>query len=609
MRPATIAKAAACIVLPLAAAEPIASLVFTGGMFGLSAVWKLTPAKALCAIPLYLWYFPSSPIVWRWAGIGCAAGLVIISIPTAYLAYGLYRRRRRLREAAPGVPTADPVRAASSAHGDADWLTMEDAHDIFPGEHPDWGGISVGEAYRPDMDRTRRGPFDESRPETWGLGGKAPLLISPLTTGAISGIIIAGSGSFKSMSFTVPAMLTWRGAAVVLDPSTQVGPMVAAARKAMGHQVAVLDPSNPAGFNVLGCIDPTDKLAIVHLLEFIDWCVPPQEDSKGGEKNQQFFVETAKEMAACVLADLLWDETVPRGQRTVKEWRRRLVIPEQEMKTKLAHIYANSASQYARDLAGTLMRTFTETFSSIYKHCSTDTKWLSIPAYADLLSGDTFNPADLTGGKLTVIIQIPDEAMKATPAVARVAIGAMARTVLRAKGKTATPIPFILDEMDLLKNMPILATLRDMGRKSGVALFPMWQSTGQIERTWGSDGKKAWYASAAWRLYAAINDEETAVEVSKRCGSYTVLARTEGTSISTQNMMSNGSRTRGYNGNISEQRRDLLSPYEAQTALRPDEAIIIPKGKRALRCGRPLYWRRPEMASQVAVDQYRRVEN
>jgi type IV secretion system protein VirD4 len=284
-----------------------------------------------------------------------------------------------------------------------------------------------------------------------------------------------------------------------------------------------------------------------------------------------------------------------------------LVTPEEQMKTLLASIYANSPSTYARDLAGTLMRTFKETFSGIYKHATSDTKWLSIPTYADLLSGDAFDPADLVHGKQTVIVQIPDEAMKATPAVARVIVGSLARTVLRAKGKVATPIPFILDEMDLLGHMPILAVLRDMGRKSGVALFPMWQSTGQIEKTWGQDGKKAWYASAAWRLYAMVSDEDTAKEVSKRCGTYTVLSRSEGTSASTQNAFSNGSRTRGQNDTVSEQRRELISEYEVQTALRPDEAIIIPRGCRALRCGRPLYWRRPEMANLIRPDSFRRV--
>ena len=107
------------------------------------------------------------------------------------------------------------------------------------------------------------------------------------------------------------------------------------------------------------------------------------------------------------------------------------------------------------------------------------------------------------------------------------------------------------------------------------------------------------------RLYAAVNDEETAREVSKRCGTYTVLARTEGMTTSRQNPLSGGAWSRGTSDNTTEQCHPLLSEYEVQTALRPDEAIIIPRGRPALRCGRPLYWRRPEMKKLVERDVYR----
>jgi type IV secretion system protein VirD4 len=212
----------------------------------------------------------------------------------------------------------------------------------------------------------------------------------------------------------------------------------------------------------------------------------------------------------------------------------------------------------------------------------------------------------LTRGKLTVIVQISDGDMKATPAVGRIIVGSLGRVMLRAQGRTATPVPFILDEVDNLKFMPILEVLRDMGRKSGVALFPMWQSTGQVEKAWGNDGKRSWYASAAWRLYAMVNDEETAGEVSDRCGTYTVLNRTEGLSTSRQNPFSGGSFSRGVNDNTSEHPMPLISKYDVQTALRGDEAILIPRGKPALRCGRPMYWRRPEMADRIDRDPFRR---
>ena len=55
-----------------------------------------------------------------------------------------------------------------------------------------------------------------------------------------------GPGGFKTTSVGIPTMLTWCGAAVVLDPSREIGPMVQAYRQEkLGHHVVTLDPADP----------------------------------------------------------------------------------------------------------------------------------------------------------------------------------------------------------------------------------------------------------------------------------------------------------------------------------------------------------------------------
>lgn len=600
---AVITGILATVVTPVASMALIATFLVTG----LVNITQLPfPFPAAYCWWIYAWYYGLDPRFTTKLILTEGVPIMVLWIP---IGINLYRRRpRRLTPARPGQEVTDPDRAPSRLHGDARWMTMDEAKELFPGPHPSWGGIPVGEAYRPDQDDNKR-PFVEDDPATWGQGGKAPLLITPLTSGATSGIIIGGSGSYKTMAFSVPALATHRGSIVAMDPSQQVGRMVRAMREAMGHQVVLIDPTMPdsGSFNPLACIDLEHPLAPMHLSEFIDWCSgakPETEEDKGGG-NEKYFADQGRQLQACVLADMLWDTNLAPERKTLTEWRSRLITPEKEMPKLLMSIYANSKVAFAREIAGTLMAVHPRTFTGIYTRATGDTSFLSTPAYAKMLSGNSFDPRTLTGGKLTVIVQISDGDMQTTPAVGRIIIGCLARVMLRANGQTKTPVPFILDEMDNLKFMPILQVLRDQGRKSGVPLFPMWQSTGQIEKTWGRDGKRSWYASAAWRLYASVNDEETAREVSKRCGSYTVLARTEGVSTSRQNPFSGGSWSRGTNDNTTEQAHPLLSEYEVQTALRPDEAIIIPRGKPALRCGRPLYWRRPEMKALIERDVYR----
>ncbi|MDB5848226.1 MAG: traG [Rhodoferax sp.] len=589
------------VVFAIACFTVVASWVLVCGLHLQSAypgVWRwqwwlylvVAPADASPA---------ETALIAKWLGYGAAIGALFGLAPM--VAFAIKQGRPRLRKLVGTMTAPEPERANSRVHDDARWMTMDEAQQVFVGPGR-WGGIPVAEAYRPDQDRTAKA-FDEDEAKTWGMGGKAPLLQTPLTHGATLGIIIGGSGSFKTVGFTLPCCAAWRGSIVVLDPSSQVGPMVTDMREGMGHTVALVDYKHPerGSFNVLDCLDLYTAAPEVQIAEFVDWAFA---STKGTDAKQDpFFVPAAKEMACTILADLLADNTVPANRRNVREWRQRMTIPEPEMRRQLENIFAESRSSYAREMAGTMMRTPDKTFGSIYKVMTTETKWLSIPAFADLLSGSTFNPRDLRDGNLTVIIQA-DDTMRSAPAMGRVIVGSLARVVSRAKGETASPVPFILDEMHSLGHMQILAEMRDQGRKMGVHLFPMWQSIGQIEETWGKEGKKSWYSSAAWRMYAMVNDAETAKEVSERCGTYTALTRTEGQSVSRQGMM--GRNTRGTNDNVSTARVDLISPYQVQTAMRPDEAIIIPRTGRALRCGRPLWFRRPEMRARILPDVMRK---
>ena len=47
-------------------------------------------------------------------------------------------------------------------------------------------------------------------------------------------------------------------------------------------------------------------------------------------------------------------------------------------------------------------------------------------------------------------------------------------------------------------------------------------------------------------------------------------------------------------------RRSLIKPDELLQDTRTDEAFVILRGAKPLRCGRAIYFRRPEMSAEVA---------
>jgi type IV secretion system protein VirD4 len=357
------------------------------------------------------------------------------------------------------------------------------------------------------------------------------------------------------------------------------------------------------GFIALDWIDRRDPLAETHVQAVIERVAGETPANQAGEN--AIFKVRGKELLTCLLADLLWDSKIPAEQKTLREFRRRVRTPEKTMKGLLADIQAGSESPLARDLAGSLVDVFSETFSGIYSNANADTQWLSIGAYADMISGGSFRTEELCQGKMSVFVQVPMEAMRATPELARVVIGSLLNAVYRAQGLVQGRVLFLLDEVNFLGKLKVLEDARDAGRKYGITLVAMWQSLGQLTDTWGQGGKASWFNSCSWRMFAVVDDAATAEEVSKTAGRYTVLARTQGTSNGAQSGLSSSSRNSGRNEGVSEQARELIKPDEVRTGMRADEAIIFRRGAPPLRCGRAIYFRRPELRAQIEVDRYR----
>jgi type IV secretion system protein VirD4 len=158
------------------------------------------------------------------------------------------------------------------------------------------------------------------------------------------------------------------------------------------------------------------------------------------------------------------------------------------------------------------------TFSGVYSTASKDTQRLSFPEYADLVCGDAFRTRDLAHGGVDVFVNLKTEILHTYPGIARVVVGSLLNAMMQADGAHKERVLFLLDEVNLLGTMRTLETARDVGRKYGITLLLAYQSIGQLKRHFGNDGKEAWFESASFISFAAVNDLEAAQEVSKRCG-------------------------------------------------------------------------------------------
>lgn len=592
-----IVKAGFSVIMAGIAWTVVASMVF---LFGTGLLHDFSH-------PFYQWWlyffnFDGNPRVALWLKIGAAAG----AVPPVVMLIGVVARGQRLTGAKLRRPlfgglVRSPL-AVTDNHGHADWMTMDRAKERFPRPNPVFGGVVVGEAYRVDQDKVAKMRFFPENPKTWGQGGKTPLLVDPCLEGSTHSLMVIGSGGYKTVS-AISTLLHWTGSAVILDPAGEIAPMLRQAREKMGHKVYEISPGSDVGINALEWIDINSPLASTNIESIVTWvCGDPPKDLPG---NGGFFDKMGRNVVRCLTAHILADPATPPELKTLASVRNAIAKPTPIMRAVLSGIYESSPSSYARQHAGSLCGLVDQTFSGVIGNAAELTGWLANEAYAQLVSNSTFKTKDLLNGKVTVFLKMPLKVLETTPGISRTIIGALLNAAYEADGNVSGRILYLLDEAKQLGYMKILETARDAGRKYGITMQLLYQSTGQIVDQWGEQGKRAWYDGVSYRCYAAVQDLDTATELENSCGTYGVIASSEGVNRGTSGKgFETGNRSRGSTTNSHEISRPLIRKAELMHDCRDDEMFVLIRGAPPLRCGRPIYFRRSEMTARVAANRF-----
>jgi type IV secretion system protein VirD4 len=483
------------------------------------------------------------------------------------------------------------IRGKRALHGEAEWMKLPDAEKLFA----EGGGIVIGERYRVDRDSAAAVLFRADRPETWGAGGKSPLLCFDGSFGSSHGIVFAGSGGFKTTSVTIPTALKWGGTLIVLDPSNEVAPMVKAHRSGSGRDVIVLNPKHPdVGFNALDWIGQHGGTKEEDIAAVASWIM--SDSGRASGVRDDFFRASGLQLLTAIIADVCLSGHTEKEDQTLRTVRTNLSEPEPKLRARLQEIYDNSESDFVKENVAAFVNMTPETFSGVYANAIKETHWLSYPNYAGLVSGSTFSTEDIATGKTDVFVALDLKTLETHAGLARVIIGSFLNAIYNRDGQMEGRALFLLDEVARLGYMRILETARDAGRKYGITLTMIYQSIGQMRETYGGrDATSKWFESASWISFAAINDPETADYISRRCGTTTVEIDQVSRSV-----QSNGS-SRTRSKQLAS--RPLIQPHEV-LRMRADEQIVFTGGNPPLRCGRAMWFRRADMKSCVGQNRF-----
>ncbi|MBD8689519.1 MULTISPECIES: Ti-type conjugative transfer system protein TraG [unclassified Rhizobium] len=483
-------------------------------------------------------------------------------------------------------PEPKRVHGKRALHGEADWMKLTEAAKLFAEN----GGIVIGEHYRVDEDSVGARAFRADSAETWGAGGKSPLLCFDGSFGSSHGIVFAGSGGFKTTSVTIPTALKWGGTLIVLDPSNEVAPMVSAHRGGAGRDVFVLDPKKPdVGFDALDWVGRFGGTKEEDIASVASWIMSDSSGTRG--VRDDFFRASALQLLTALIADVCLSGHTVNENRTLRQVRMNLSEPEPTLRKRLQDIYDNSGSDFVKENVAAFVNMTPETFSGVYANAVKETHWLSYPNYAALVSGKKFSTSDIAAGNTDVFINIDLKTLETHSGLARVIIGSFLNAIYNRDGQMEGRALFLLDEVARLGYMRIIETARDAGRKYGITLTMIYQSIGQMRETYGGrDAASKWFESVSWISFAAINDPETADYISRRCGMTTV----EIDQISLSSQARGSSRTRSKHLAA----RPLIQPHEV-LRMRADEQIVFTAGNAPLRCGRAIWFRRDDMKACV----------
>ncbi|MGN7755723.1 Ti-type conjugative transfer system protein TraG, partial [Sinorhizobium sp. 22678] len=387
--------------------------------------------------------------------------------------------------------SAEPkrIRGKRALHGEADWMKMQEAANLFS----DAGGIVVGERYRVDKDSGGTRPFRADDPDTWGIGGKPPLLCFDGSFGSSHGIVFAGSGGFKTTSVTIPTALKWGGSLIVLDPSNEVAPMVSVQRGSANRDLFVLDPKKPeTGFNALDWIGQFGGTKEEDISSVASWIMSDSGGTRG--VRDDFFRASALQLLTAMIADVCLSGHTEKENQTLRQVRANLSEPEPQLRQRLQEIYDNSDSDFVKENVAAFVNMTPETFSGVYANAIKETHWLSYPNYAALVSGKMFSTGDLAEGNTDVFINIDLKTLETHAGLARVIIGSFLNAIYNRDGAMPGRALFLLDEVARLGYMRILETARDAGRKYGITLVMIYQSIGQMRETYGGrDAASKWF--------------------------------------------------------------------------------------------------------------------
>lgn len=297
-------------------------------------------------------------------------------------------------------------------------------------------------------------------------------------------VTVAPTGAGKGVSCIIPALLTWRGPAIVIDPKGENFAVTATRRRAMGQRVHVLDP-----FGVTGCIQPAS-------LNPLDMLGTPRTAS----------VDDMRVLAEAVIQqktfgknqDPYWDA---RATHLITDAIRYCArqLPQPTLRDVRMVVEDYDQSSGVDRASGTLRVCHPDTAVPFVTYgmatdktriCITSTALEHLAFITDgAVAGSLFNSTiDLKkverGDPMTIYMVLPPDKLASHGKLLRLWLVVLLNTMAQRRCFPGRPTLFLVDEAAQLGELKQLVTAITLMRGYGVRVWSFWQDLAQIRSTY-----------------------------------------------------------------------------------------------------------------------------
>ena len=402
-------------------------------------------------------------------------------------------------------------------------------------------------------------------------------------------LVVAPTGSGKTVSYVIPNILLAPGSTVVLDVKGEVFEKTARYRKARGDEVFYFAPYD---FERLSHrYNPLERLAALQnreerftrLSELSTYFL----QMSGSGSGKDFLTEARQLFVAGALL------AFQRGKPTMGEIYRIVLGGGNKNETYAAH------AEEAKDPQA---QTVFERFSGYAD--KTLTAYVSIlgeaglglwnnPAIERVTSGSDFSFLSLREKPKSIYFVIPSDSVESAAPLVRLFFGELIATLRRSEPhpeREPWPVTIMFDEFDQIGRMPvIIASLKQL-RSHNARVSIITQSVPGLHSTgYTEDERLSLEANSGIKCYLAANEKKTAEEISSALG--------KTTRISVSDSVGGGFiRHRSVSRRAEE--RPLMAPDEIRR-LSEDKIIIIPERQFPIMAHRIKWYEDPIFAPMV----------